>query len=271
MNLTGSAEVYGVIGYPVRHSLSPVFQNAAFSHLGLNAVYVPFEIHPDHLREALSGLRLAGVKGLNVTVPHKEAVLELVDRLDPDAERIGAVNTLRFTEEGTEGYNTDWIGFLKALKELEDPEGKRVLVLGAGGASKAVVYALVKAGAEVFIWNRTPEKAKRLAETFGVQTVSSPEEGVREADIIVNTTSVGLKEEDPHLFDYSLLSEGQAVVDLIYRETPLIKSARERGCKTQNGFPMLVYQGAESFRIWTGCEPPLKVMKRSLIPYGYPL
>ncbi len=269
MNLTGSAEIYGVIGYPIKHSLSPVFQNAAFSHLGLSAVYVPFEIHPDYLKEALYGLKLAGVKGLNVTVPHKEAVLELVDHLDQDAEKIGAVNTLKFTEGGTEGYNTDWIGFLKAIRELENPEGRRVLVLGAGGASKAVVYALVKAGAEVLIWNRTPEKAERLARTFGVRTVSRPEDVVKEVDIIVNTTSVGLREDDSPLFDYSLLSKGQAVVDLIYKETPLIKSARERGCKTQNGFPMLVYQGAESFRIWTGCEPPLKVMKRSLQPYGY--
>jgi shikimate dehydrogenase len=268
MTITGRAELYGVIGYPVRHSLSPVFQNAAFSYLGIEALYVPFEVKPEDLMEALKGLRKAGVKGLNVTIPHKEAVLEMADRVSEDARDIGAVNTLVFSDE-VEAYNTDWIGFLRAAEEITDPEGRSVLLLGAGGSARAVAYALRKKNCTLYVWNRTRSKAEKLAEDFGLQVVGSPEEALDRVDLIVNTTSVGLKDEG-RLFDYSLLEPRHVVIDLIYRDTPLIRAARERGCRYQNGFPMLVYQGAESFRIWTGCEPPLKVMKRSLIPYGYP-
>ncbi len=269
MTITGKAEVFGVIGYPVRHSLSPVFQNAAFSHLGIEAVYVPFEVRPEDLRDALEGLRRAGVKGLNVTIPHKEAVLDIADQVSEEVRDIGAANTLVFSEEGVKAYNTDWIGFLRAAEEITDLEGKEVLLLGAGGSARAVAYALKRKGCRVFLWNRTKAKAELLAERFGLEVVGSPEEVIGSVGIIVNTTSVGLSDEGT-IFDYSLIRQDQVVIDLIYRDTPLIKAARERGCSHQNGFPMLLHQGAESFRIWTGCEPPLKVMVRSLIPYGYP-
>ena len=264
MKITGTTELLGVIGFPVKHSLSPVFQNAALSYMGLNMVYLPFEIRPEDLKEAVKGLMLAGVRGLNVTVPHKEAVLELADWVSEEVREIGAANTLKFSEGRIEAYNTDWIGFLKAVREVVEVEGRKVLVLGAGGASRAVLYALKKVGAEVFLWNRTKEKAIRLAERFGAKAVDNVEEALNEAQIIVNTTSVGLKEDDPPLFDYGLIKREHVVMDLIYRETPLIRTARERGCSFQTGFPMLVYQGAESFRIWTGCEPPIKIMKLSL-------
>ncbi len=271
MNVKGSTEVYGVIGYPVRHSLSPVFQNAAFSHLGIDGIYVPFEIKPEDLEKAVEGFRVIGVKGLNVTIPHKEKVTGLADVVSEDVKRIGAANTLKFSDRGLEAYNTDWLGFLRALKEITDPKGKRVLVFGAGGASRAVIYALKKADSEVFVWNRTKEKAEKVSKEFGVSVVEDLTDGVRSAEILVNTTSVGLKEDDEPLFDYSLIREDQVVVDLIYRETKLISVAKEKGCLHQTGFPMLVYQGAESFKIWTGCEPPLKVMKLSLLKYGYPV
>ncbi len=265
MTVRGDTELYGVIGYPVRHSLSPVFQNAAFSYLGINAVYVPFEIKPERLKEALRGLGFAGVRGLNVTIPYKEAVLELVDRVSEEVREIGAANTLRFSEEGLEAFNTDWIGFLRAAQEITPLSGKKVLVIGAGGSSRAVIYALKKAKAEVFLWNRTREKALTIAERFGVEAVDNLEGGVTGADVVVNTTSVGLREDDPPLFDYSILRGDQVVIDIIYRETPLVRAAREKGCRHQTGLPMLLYQGAESFRIWTGCEPPVKVMKLSLL------
>ncbi len=271
MNLTGDYLLLGVIGHPIAHSLSPVFQNSALKHLGIKAVYIPMDISPNRLSDAIEGFR--GVKnllGLNVTVPHKEAVLELADWVSEEAKKIGAVNTLRFKEGRIEAYNTDWVGFLQALREITDPSGKRVLVLGAGGASRAVVYALVREGSRVVIWNRTYEKALKLSEEFGTEVVRNVEDALREADVIVNTTSVGLKEDDKPIFDYDLLSPEQVVVDIIYKETPLIKKAKEKGCLYQTGFPMLLYQGAESFRIWTGCEPPIGVMKRSLEPYGYP-
>ncbi len=269
MNLTGRAEVYGVIGYPVKHSLSPVFQNSAFSYLGIEAVYVPFEVKPGDLKEAVLGLKKAGVRGLNVTVPHKESVLEIADRLSEDVKAIGASNTLVLSEEGIEAYNTDWLGFLKAVEEIVSLEGRRVLLLGAGGSARAVAYALKCKNCRVYVWNRTYERAERLAESFGLEPVESPEKALKDVEIIINTTSVGLDGKGT-LFDYTLIEPEHTVIDLIYTDTPLIRTAREKGCLYQNGFPMLVYQGAESFRIWTGCEPPLKVMKRALLPYGYP-
>ncbi len=269
MNITGAAEVYGVIGFPIKHSLSPVFQNAAFSYIGIDAVYLPFEIKPENLKEAILGFRAIGVKGLNVTIPHKEAVLKLADFVSEEANSIGAANTLKFTDGRIEAYNTDWIGFLRAAEEITQLKGKKVLVLGAGGASRAVIYALKKAGAYVLLWNRTIEKAYKLSEEFGVDVVENVGVSVKKADVIVNTTSVGLKEDDKPIFDYSLIEERHTVIDIIYKETSLIKEAKRRGCKYQTGFPMLVYQGAESFRIWTGCEPPVKIMKLSLLKYGY--
>lgn len=271
MRLRGTTELFGVVGFPVRHSLSPVFQNAAFSHMGLDAVYVPFEIRPENLKDGIRGLMLAGVKGLNVTLPHKEAVLELADEKSQEVVEIRSANTLKLSEGRIEAYNTDWIGFLKAAREITDLKGKKVLLLGAGGASRAVLYALKKEGAQTFLWNRTREKGVRLAEEFGATVVDAPEDALEEVQVVVNATSSGLREEDPPLFDYQKLREDHVVVDLIYRETPLIRVAKEKGCRFQTGLPMLLYQGAESFRIWTGCEPPLKVMRLSLKDYGYPI
>jgi shikimate dehydrogenase len=271
MNITGSSALFGVIGYPVSHSLSPVFQNAALRHIGINGVYIPFEVKPESLREALQGFKAIGnLVGLNVTIPHKEAVLELVDRVADEVERIGSANTLRFSEGKVEAFNTDWIGFLRAAEEVVNLTGKKVLLLGAGGTSRAVVFALKRAGAEVHVWNRTIEKAERLAEEFGIEVVRDIHEALEEAEVVVNTTSVGLRNDDPPLFDYSQLRKEQTVIDVIYKETPLIRSAKKIGCRVQTGFPMLVYQGAESLRLWTGCEPPLKIMKSYLRDYGYP-
>ncbi len=269
MNITGDTSLYGIIGYPIGHSLSPVFQNKAFEFIGLNAVYVPFEIKHTDLATALEGLKLSGVKGLNVTVPFKEEVITLADKISDEAYEIGAGNTLKFTDNGTELYNTDWMGFLKMAEELTELEGRNVLVLGAGGASRAVLYALKRSGANILLWNRTLERAERLAEVFCAKVVKSPEEGVKSSTIIVNTTSVGLKEDDPPLFDYSTIEAYHTVIDIIYWDTPLINTARKKGAKTINGLNMLVYQGAESFRIWTGCEPPVKVMKKALEDYLY--
>jgi len=271
MRLRGTTELFGVVGFPVKHSLSPVFQNAAFSHMGLDAVYVPFEIRPENLKDGIRGLMLAGVKGLNVTLPHKEAVLELADEKSQEVVEIGSANTLKLSEGRIEAYNTDWIGFLKAAREITDLKGKKVLLLGAGGASRAVLYALKKGGAQTFLWNRTREKGVRLAQEFGATVVDVLEDVLEEVQVVVNATSSGLREEDPPLFDYQKLREDHVVVDLIYRETPLIRVAKEKGCRFQTGLPMLLYQGAESFRIWTGCEPPLKVMRLSLKDYGYPI
>ncbi len=262
--IKGDTDIYGVIGYPVKHSLSPVFQNPAFQELGINAVYVAFEIKPEDFEDAIKGLKALNIKGVNVTLPYKEAVINFADFLSEDVKIISSANTLKFTERGTEAYNTDWRGFLKSIKEHTELKGKRVLVLGAGGSARAILFALKKAEAEVYIWNRTKSKAENLAGIFGGKVVDMPEDIIKDVDIIVNTTSVGLSEKDPPLFDYDTISEHHVVFDIIYKKTKLLEKAREKGAVTIDGLDMLVYQGAESFKIWTGKEPPIKVMKKSL-------
>lgn len=268
--ITSQTELYGVIGYPIRHSLSPVFQNALLKYAGINGVYLAFEVKPEDLKKAVLGFKAIGVRGINVTIPHKEAIMEYLDEIDPVAQEIGAVNTVKFEEGKAIGYNTDWIGFLRALKMLlPSIEGKRVLLLGAGGTARAVIYALLYEGAKLYIWNRTKERALELVKKFNdrLTAVSRPEEVVEKVSVVVNTTSVGLKEEDPEIFDYSLITQEHTVVDVIYRETKLIKRAKEIGAKYLDGLPMLLWQGIESFRIWNGCEVPYSVALRAVENY----
>jgi len=276
MKITGKTAVYGIIGYPVKHSLSPLMQTAAFKELSLDAVYVPFEVKPENLKEAVLGLKALSVKGFNITVPHKEKVIEHLDFLSEEAEFLGAVNTVKEEEGKLTGYNTDAEGFARSLEEEGvEVEGKRVLMLGAGGAAKAVGYALLKRGAKFLsVVNRNFQRAKALGELLGkVGNVliyplkeSTVEVLLKDTDIIVNTTSVGMKKEDPLLFDYSKIPDGITVVDIIYNpcKTPLLKAAKEKGCKTINGLGMLVHQGAVAFEIWTGRRAPISVMKRVL-------
>ncbi|NPB05093.1 MAG: shikimate dehydrogenase, partial [Aquificae bacterium] len=257
MRVDGGALLYAVVGNPIKHSLSPVFQNAAFERLGLNALYAPLELPVETFEETLRGLlKVSNFAGCNLTVPFKERVLALGDRLSEEVEKIGSANTLKKTPEGTvELYNTDWLGFLKHFSELTDPKGKKVLVLGAGGTARAVVYALKRAGARVWVWNRTPSKARKLASDFGVAVADRPDP--RGFDAVVNTTSVGMRPQDPPLFDYSLIEPGQVVYDVVYEKTPLVEEAKRRGARAENGLKMLLYQGVESFKIWTGLEPPV--------------
>lgn len=276
MKLTGKSSVYGIFGYPVKHSLSPLMQNAAFEKTGVDAVYVPFEVKPESLKEAVEGVRALGIKGFNVTVPHKENIVEHLDYLSDEAEFLGAVNTVK--NEGGEltGYNTDAEGFLRSLiEEGVDLEGKRALMFGAGGAARAVGYALLKGGVKFLnVVNRNFSRAKEVGELLGRRgnvLVFPLKEGtvetlLKDVDIIVNTTSVGMKPDDPNLFDYSKIPEGITVVDIIYNppETPLLKAARKKGCKTVNGLGMLVHQGAVAFEIWTGKKAPVETMREVL-------
>jgi len=276
MKLTGKTAVYGIIGHPVKHSLSPLMQTAAFEALGIDAVYVPFNLAPQNLKEGIEGLRVLGVRGFNVTVPHKEQVAELVDFLEGDAEFLGAVNTVKNEEGQLTGYNTDAEGFLRSLlEEGVELEGKKALMFGAGGAARAVGYALLKGGVKfLHVVNRSFPKAKALGELLSRRgnvlvyplRDSVVETLLDEADIIVNTTSLGLHPQDPQLFDYSKIPEGKVVVDIIYNPplTPLLKAAKERGCKVINGLGMLIHQGAVAFEIWTGQKAPVKVMREVL-------
>ena len=250
----GQTLCYGIFGYPVKHSLSPVFQSFAFNKKNINAIYVPFEVKPEDLEDAIKGAKAMSVKGLNITIPHKESVLKFVDVISDDVKKIGSCNTLKFEDEVIKAYNTDYIGFKRALEEKTSLSGKKALVLGAGGTSKAIIYALTKSGTKVYLYNRTIEKAIKLKEIFDVEVVETIEDVLQYVDIIVNTTSVGLKDDDKPLFDYNKISDSHIVFDVVYKDTLLVKKAKEKQAITVNGLPMLVYQGLESFKIWTGVD-----------------
>jgi shikimate dehydrogenase len=248
----------------VGHSRSPAIQNAAFAEVGLDWRYVKLPVPPELFDETVRALPVSGYRGANVTIPHKHAALALADESSAAAAAIGAANTLLFTEEGkVQADNTDAPGFLAALGE--DPAGKRALVLGAGGAGRAVVWALREAGAaEVSVWNRTPERAAALAQDLGVSRVERP----GPCDLLVNATSVGL--DPPLQGDEALRALGlegldppPVVVDLVYSEKPtaLLEWAQRGGSRTVDGLEVLVRQGALSFERWTGREAPLETMR----------
>jgi shikimate dehydrogenase len=283
-----------VYGFPIRHSASPAMHNAAFAALRLNWRYLAFEVHPDDLRAAITGARAMGFAGLNLTVPHKLLALELVDALDVSAKVWGAVNTILFegrhprgswrplrefkpdppVEIRTRGFNTDADAIVVAVREDLKIElrGRKVLLLGAGGAGRTAALRFAAEGvSELFLVNRTFGKAKKLQIEITKQfpsvcvNLGYPK---TEVDLVVNATSLGLKPGDPLPLDgrQFSLKQARAVYDLIYRpaETPLLKAARKAGCQTANGLGMLLHQGAKAFEIWTGKPAPLAVMRRAL-------
>lgn len=269
----------GIIGYPLRHSLSPIFQQAAIDHLGLDIVYQAWPTPQDGLAIRVTGLRTPTVLGANVTIPHKEACLPLMDELDALVEKVGALNTIVNRSGRLHGYNTDVEGFLRALREDAgfEPQGKRVLIAGAGGAARAVVVALAEAGAaSVTVINRTFHRATRLVEELRaavgeMQLNALPDMYASWAatavgcHLLVNCTSVGSGGSDQEKgspVPEDVIHPGVLVYDLIYRpaETVLMRTARQRGARVIGGLPMLIYQGAASFKIWTGLEAPVDVM-----------
>jgi shikimate dehydrogenase len=273
--------VVGVIGWPVRHSLSPAIHNAAFGALGLDWAYVAFEVEPGRAADAIGAVRALDLAGLNVTMPHKADVVGAVDRLSATAEALGAVNTISRRGRALVGDNTDGAGFLDAIRLDEgfDPAGRRCLVIGAGGAARAVVRALAEAGAaEVVVVNRTADRAAAAAALAGpVGRVGTAAEA-GEADLVVNATPIGMPDTDepapidqrrsaPVPVDPAHLGSGQLVVDLVYHPavTPLVDSARAAGAVAVNGLGMLIHQAAHAFRLWTGEDPPLEVMSAAAL------
>ena len=271
---TGSTHVAAVIGCPVRHSLSPVMHNAAFRALGLDWVYVAFEVPPGSGREALAAMRTLGIDGLNVTMPHKRDVASAVDRLTPAAQALDAVNTVTRGPRRDElvGENTDGAGFIDTLRIDEgfEPAGRRCVVVGAGGAGRAVVRALAEAGAaSITVVNRTADRAVAAAALAGAVGRVGLAGDAGDADLIVNATPLGMRGSDaPELpVDPSTLGSGQLVVDLVYHPavTPLVDAARSRGAAATNGLGMLIHQAAHAIRIWTGEDPPLEVMSAAAL------
>lgn len=279
--VSGKTRVFCVLGHPIGHSLSPVMQNAAMRAMGIDGVYVAFDVEPGNLRSAVAGLQALGVAGVNCTIPHKEALLPLVDELSEEAELIGAVNTLEFRQGRIIGHNTDAPGFLAALRALKvETAGKQVLVLGAGGSARAIVTALCRGGARVTIANRTLARARELANTVQGQVAGAEvaaalmepavsSQIVEAADLVVNTTSLGMAPQVNAMppVPAGALHAGQFVYDLIYNpfETRLLRTARERGCQTSHGAGMLAHQGALALEIWTGCPAPAGLMERVIV------
>jgi shikimate dehydrogenase len=265
---SGDRRRLAVIGHPIAHSRSPAIHTAAFAAIGLadEWSYEAIDVAPAEFADRVGELPARGFVGANVTVPHKGAALELADIASDPAGEIGAANMLTFSGGSVAADNTDAPGFLAALPA--SPAGMRALVLGAGGSARAVVWALVRAGATVAIWNRTPERAERLAQDLGAGAMRA--DGAlpsREFGLIANCTSVGLEATGSDLELLHLSPDGigpdHVVVDLPYAvdNTELARTARERGATVVDGLEVLVRQGAASFRIWTGVDPPLEVMR----------
>ena len=278
--ISGRARICGVIGDPIEHTMSPIMHNAAFEKLGLDYLYVPFRVRRDELGEAILGMKALNIRGLNVTIPHKVAVIPFLDELDPLAEKIGAVNTIVNDDGGLKGYNTDAGGFMQALLEKRiEPEGKRVVVLGAGGASRAISFILMERGADLVILNRlleldwAEELAARISHSFKkeVEALELSEGNLTtalgKADILVNATSVGMTDIDETPVPSRLLTPGLIVFDVIYNpvKTRLLAEAEEVGAETISGLDMLVWQGALAFEMWTGQKAPVALMKEVTI------
>ena len=281
MVVTGKTSVLGIIGWPVEHSLSPLMQNAALEELGLDYVYVPFAVREDVLGAAVEGLRGLGVRGFNVTIPHKAAIIPHLDRLSPEALLIGAVNTVKREGDELVGYNTDGAGFVRSLREdLDfDPKGMTILVLGAGGAARAAVVSLCQAGAmRVVIANRNVERGEALAGEFAAHFAGTQIAAIslgsihfaaeiQNIDLLVNTTSVGMGGSSFEGLDLGRLKTGSCVYDMVYApwETPLLIEASRRGIRCANGIGMLVGQGECAFAIWTDKNPPSGVMRSRIL------
>jgi shikimate dehydrogenase len=261
-----------VIGDPVRHSLSPTIHNAAFAALGLDWAYVAFPVPAGSGVAAVEAMRALGIDGLNVTMPHKVDVIPGLDELSPTAERLQAVNTIHRRGGALVGESTDGAGFLDALRFDEgfDPAGTSVVVLGAGGAARAVVLALASAGAaDVAVVNRTASRAAEAAALAPGVGRTGDEGDVTGADLVVNATPVGMEgvHAEAMLVDPKLLRRGQLAVDLVYHplRTPFLAAAKERGAVPVTGLGMLIHQAAHAFRLWTGEDPPLEVMSAAAL------
>ena len=271
--ITGSTNIAGLIGHPVEHSFSPPMHNSAFNALNMDWAYVAFDVDPLNLKSAIEGAKSLNIRGLNVTIPHKIEVMRYLDEIDEVAALIGAVNTIDF--RNMKGYNTDGIGAVKAIEEVTSIKNRNVVVAGAGGASRAISFYIAKYGAEsITILNRNVDKALNLAndinliEDVKADSISQINNYIGDADILIDTTPVGMHPDvdADAIVSADDMHEDLVVFDAVYNpnETSLIKQAIKANAKPVYGIKMLLYQGAESFKIWTGQNPPVDVMEDAL-------
>ena len=277
--ISGEIKICGIIGDPLEHTMSPVMHNAAFDEMGVDYLYIPFRVEKEKLGRAIEGMRALNIRGLNVTIPHKVAVIQFLDELDDLAEKIGAVNTIVNDDGVLTGYNTDATGFLQALLNRGiEPKGKNVVVLGGGGASRAISFILAERGSNLVILNRTVDKARiwadRISNIFQRETEvlkldrENLAKALSKADILVNATSVGMSPNiDETPVASNLLKSGMIVFDTIYNpiKTRLQTEAEEAGAITISGLDMLVWQGALAFEKWTGLKAPVELMREVVI------
>ena len=279
--ISGQTIICGIIGDPIEHTMSPAMHNAAFKALGLDYVYIPFKVKSLELKKAAEGIRGLNFRGMNVTIPHKVAVMQFLDRIDPLAEKIGAVNTIVNDGGILTGYNTDATGFLQTLHDRNvEPAEKKVLLLGAGGAARAISHILTREKAQLTILNRKQELswaedlAARLSRNYkadikaGELTNENLKKAINAADLLVNATSLGMSPDvDETPVPADLLHANLTVFDIIYNPLPtrLLREAKAAGAKTIDGLEMLVRQGAASFEIWTKIKPPVDVMRQAVL------
>ena len=276
MKIKGSTNIVGLIGHPVEHSFSPPMHNAAFDALNMDYAYVAFDVNPNDLKSAIEGAESLNIKGFNVTIPHKVDVMQYLDELDEVARLIGAVNTIDF--KNLKGYNTDGIGAVKAIEEVTSIKNKNVVVAGAGGASRAISFYIAKYGAEsLTILNRNEAKAESLASDVSdsgligevaSDSINAIGNYMESADVLIDTTPLGMHPNinDEPIVKADMMDEDLVVFDAVYNpnETVLIKEAIKANAKPVYGIKMLLYQGAESFKIWTGKTSPVDVMEKAL-------
>jgi shikimate dehydrogenase len=275
--ISGKTSIYGIFGHPVEHTFSPGMHNAAFRALGLNACYVPFPVSPTDLPRAARAIIPLGLRGLNITVPHKEKIIPFLDKVAEDALAIGAVNTIEVRGDMLIGHNTDGRGFLRSLSDVARfrPRGKVIAIIGAGGAARAVGCSLALAGAgNVLLYDMDMRKARRLARdisrNFGkqVHAIDADRFSVeaRSADCLINATPLGLRRDDPLPCPSDVINSRQLVCDLVYNpaNTKLLLTARSKGARTLGGIGMLLYQGVIAFEIWTSKKAPVPVMRKAL-------
>jgi shikimate dehydrogenase len=263
-SIDGRTRVHGILGRPVAHSLSPAMHNAAFRELGINAVYVAFPVA--ELKQAVAGLRGLAIAGVSVTIPFKEEILPLLDELDPQAARMGAVNTVVNREGRLGGFNTDCLGAVTALKAQTAIRGEHFLILGAGGAARAIAFGILEAGGRVSLTDIEPHRAAALAREFGVEALSSQELGQCPAKVLINATPVGMSPEpDAIPLDPERLGGFDLVMDIVYRplKTRLLTEAAGRGARIIDGLQMLIHQGAAQFELWTGRPAPVEIMAQA--------
>jgi shikimate dehydrogenase len=279
MVISGKTRVCGVIGDPIEHTLSPIMHNAAFEALKLDYVFLAFKVKPAEVGNAISGMRALTIHGLNVTMPHKSTVINYLDEIDQASKTIGSVNTILNKAGRLFGFNTDGIGALKALRENGvEPRGKKVLLLGAGGAARAIAYILAQEADELVILNRTPKPATELTnllkKAFNKKVIANAltpgtiKDNLVDSDVLINATSVGMKpnaNQTPVAPEW--LKADLAVMDIVYSpvETKLAKDAKAVGAKVVSGVEMLIYQGAASFEIWTSGKAPVEVMRKAAL------